>query len=138
MAALTREYDYAVDYGSFTQVVMPEVWRRLEAAIYPLAQQRDLQVARTQKIVKTETGHTVAGINNVTWSARKGLKAGFTVELEHSEKNYLHVKVNAKPHYPIAWAFSILLGVAISYFWMPYLWANWNAMLSNPVFIGLV
>jgi len=138
VASLSREFTYSVDYGTFAQSIMPELWRRIEACVYPLAKERGLEVARDQKVVKTEKGHPVGGIHNLTWRARKGLGAGFTVELEHSAKNYLSVTVKAKPYYPAAYAISIVLGLVISYFWVPYLASNWSLMFSNIVMIVLV
>src|SRR6266571_5242925 len=138
MAELSREFDYKVDPMSFAQLVMPELWRRIEAAVYPLAHERGLTVARDQKAVKTDKGYPVGGISNLTWRARKGLGAGFTVELEHRPTNYLHVKVTAKAFYPIAYLVSVILGLAISYFWVPYLFSNWNTLMQNWLFLGLL
>lgn len=138
MAGLVREYNYAVDQWTLSSTVMPEVFRRIDAQVEPLARQRGLQVARESAVVKTGSGQPVAGLQNMTWKARKGMSAGFTIKLEHGKGNYLNVKVRARPFYPLAYVMSVALGLLISYMWIPYLSANFDALLHNPIFILLV
>jgi hypothetical protein len=132
-----REFTYNTDSVSFVTAVMPELWQRIESRVHPLAQERGLQVRRKDEVVKTTAGHLVGGIHNMTWSARNGLAAGFTVTLTHDPLNYLKVKVSTGPYYPVAAATSLVLGLLISFFWIPYLVGNWNALWSNPLFLGL-
>ncbi len=133
MADLVREYDYTVDAWTLASVVMPEVWRRIDTQVQALAQSRNLKVQRSAKPVAN-----IPGLQNGTWRARNGMAAGFTVAVEHKEGNYLHVKVTAKPFYPIAGLISLALGLLVSWVWIPYLLSNWNAMLANPLFIVAV
>lgn len=135
---LKREYTYSVDNASFISSVMPYIWRLVESRFYPLAEERGLKVEREQKVVKTSSGHPVGGIHNFTWKARKGLSAGFSLELEHDPKNYFHVTLTAKPFYPLAIATSVVVGLILSYFWIPYLISHWNELFRNLVMIGAV
>lgn len=132
---LSRQYTYSVDNASFISGVMPEVWRRIEGRLYPLADERGLQVHREQKPVKTDGGQLVGGISNFTWKARKGLGPGFTLELKHNPRNYMVVNLKASPHYPLAPVASVGLGAVLSYFWLPYLFANWADLFRNPLFL---
>ena len=135
---LSRQFTYSVDNASFISGVMPEVWRRIEGRLYPLADERGLQVHREQKPVKTDQGHPVGGISNFTWKARKGLGPGFTLELKHNPRNYMVVNLKASAHYPLALAASIGLGALLSTFWLPYLLANWADLFRNPLFLVAV
>lgn len=137
-AQLKREYTYSVDNASFITRVMPYIWQLVEGRFYPLAEERGLQVEREQKVVKTSSGHPVGGIHNFTWKARKGVSAGFSLELEHDPKNYFHITLTAKPFYPLAIVVSLVLGVVLSYFWIPYLISNWGELYRNWLMIGAV
>jgi hypothetical protein len=135
---LKREYTYAVDNHSFIAAVMPQLYRLVEGRFYPLAEERGLRVERDQAVVKTDTGHPVGGISNFTWKARKGMAPGFSLELVHDPRNYFHVTLTAKPFYPLAYLVSVLLGVVLSYFWIPYLVEHWSELFRNWVIIGAV
>lgn len=135
----SRKLTYSVDQYTLANSVMPEVGARLNAAATSLAQARGLKLERKTQAYKMSNGHPVPGLFNMTWSARNGLKPGFTVAVEHSPANYLNVEVKATPWYPVAVIIALVIGSLISYLYVPWLLADFSRRVTHPlIIVGIV
>ena len=134
MRGFSRKLAFAVSHEAFAERPLPEMWRRIESVVYPRAKELGLVVSRAETPLRAKKQSPESRFKDVTWKARQGRAAGYTVRLIHNRKNAREVTLKATPFYPYSYLTAFAVGVIASYFWMPFILDNFLSMLHNWLF----